>query len=321
MPETGENAPLTVQTLFEDATRELSKVIAGQTNLIEQAIVALLAGGHALIEGVPGVGKTLAVKTIAQWLSLDYRRIQGTPDMMPADILGTNVFMPSRNEFLFHRGPAFTQFLLADEINRMPPRTQAALLECMEERQITSDGVRYDLDRYFTVFATLNPVEFEGTYPLPEAQLDRFLLKIRVDYPAAEDERIVLERHHANPMLLESAAIEPVRPEAVAAARDQVRKVMVEPQMFDYLLAVVRRTREWPTLSLGASPRAATALLIISKAYACRDGRDYLLPDDIKTAALPCLRHRLLLRPEVELEGFDTDRVIRDILAAVPVPH
>lgn len=321
MPETDENAPLMVQTLFADASRELSKVIAGQNDLIEQAILALLAGGHALIEGVPGVGKTLAVKSIAQWLALEYRRIQGTPDMMPADIIGTNIFLPSQNDFVFHHGPAFTQFLLADEINRMPPRTQAALLECMEERQITSDGVRYELDPYFTVFATLNPVEFEGTYPLPEAQLDRFLLKIRVDYPSAEEERVVLERHHANPMLLESAAIEPVQPRTLAAARAQVRSVVVEPQIFDYLLAVVRRTREWPTLSLGASPRAATALLIVSKAYACRDGRDYLLPDDIKAAALPCLRHRVMLRPEVELEGFDTDRVIRDILAAVPVPH
>jgi MoxR-like ATPase len=321
VPDIDRNTTSTVQTLFAEANQQLSKVIAGQKDLIEQAIVVLLAGGHALVEGVPGVAKTLAVKALAHWLSLDYRRIQGTPDMMPADIIGTSIFVPAQNQFVFHRGPAFTQFLLADEINRMPPRTQAALLESMEERQITNDGVRYDLDPYFTVFATQNPVEFEGTYPLPEAQLDRFLLKICVNYPSAEEERIVLERHHVNPMLIEAAALEPLSPELLAAARRQVRSVIVEPQIFDYLLAIVRRTREWPTIVLGASPRAATALLIVAKAYAGRDGRDYLLPDDIKAAALPCLRHRLQLRPEVELEGVDTDRVLTDILAAVPVPH
>jgi MoxR-like ATPase len=315
------NPSPSVQSLFEQATREIGKVLVGQQELVEQAIVTLLAGGHALVEGVPGVAKTLAVKTLARWLALDYRRIQGTPDMMPADIVGTNVFLPSQNEFVFHRGPAFTQFLLADEINRMPPRTQAGLLECMEERHITSDGVRYELDPYFTVFATENPIEFEGTYPLPEAQLDRFLLKIHVGYPTLDQERLVLERHHESPNLLEHAQIEPLPPELLAAARREVRETLVEPQILDYLLAVVRRTREWPTLSLGASPRAATALLIVAKAYARRDGRNFLLPDDIKTAALPCLRHRLQLRPEAELEGYTADRALIDILAAVPVPR
>jgi MoxR-like ATPase len=309
-----------VAALFAAATRELGKVVAGQHELIEQAILTLLAGGHALVEGVPGVAKTLAVKTIARWLSLDYRRVQGTPDMMPADITGTTIFLPAQSEFVFHRGPAFTQFLLADEINRMPPRTQASLLECMEERQITADGVRYKLDPYFTVFATQNPVEFEGTYPLPEAQLDRFLLKIRVGYPTLEEERIVLERHHANESAFDLSTIEPLDPALLAAAREQVRRVLVEPQIFDYLLSVIRRTREWPALSLGASPRAAVALLIVAKAYASRDGRDYLLPDDVKAAALPCLRHRLQLKPEAELEGLDPDRVLLDVLAATPVP-
>lgn len=321
MSELEPNSSPAVQEIFAQAMKEIGKVVAGQQELIEQAIITLLAGGHALVEGVPGVAKTLAVKTLAQWLSLDYRRIQGTPDMMPADIVGTSVFVPAQNGFTFHRGPAFTQFLLADEINRMPPRTQAALLECMEERQITSDGTRYDLDTYFTVFATENPVEFEGTYPLPEAQLDRFLLKIRVGYPSAEEERIVLERHHAHPQLLEAAQIEPLQSELLAAARREVRETLVEPQIFDYLLAVVRRTREWPTIALGASPRAATALLSVAKAYARRDGRNYLLPDDVKIAALPCLRHRLQLRPETELEGYTTDQTIADILAAIPVPQ
>jgi MoxR-like ATPase len=309
-----------VQGLFEHGTQELSKILAGQRQLIEQALVALLAGGHALIEGVPGVAKTLAVKSLAKWLALDYRRIQGTADMMPADITGTNVFLPARNEFAFHKGPAFTQFLLADEVNRMPPRTQAALLECMEERQITADGVRHTLDPYFTVFATQNPVEFEGTYPLPEAQLDRFLLKIRIGYPSEREELTVLERHHTAAGPLDQIAISSIDPAWVAAGRAEVRAVKVEEQVLQYLLSVVRRTRSWPAISLGASPRAAVALLITAKAYAAKDGRDYLLPDDVKSAAMPCLRHRLQLKPEAELEGLDADRVLADVLAASPVP-
>jgi MoxR-like ATPase len=281
-----------------------------------------LCGGHALVEGVPGVAKTLAVKTLARFLSLTFRRVQGTPDMMPADILGTTVFSPKTNEFSLHKGPVFTQFLLADEINRMPPRTQAALLESMEERQVTMDGDAHPLDDYFTVFATQNPLEFEGTYPLPEAQLDRFLIKIKVGYPSLADERTILERHHASVEArdLEQVSIEPVEFSLLAAARREIRAVKVEPAIFDYLLAVVRRTREWPTVSLGASPRASASLLIVSKAYAARDGRDFLIPDDVKQAAVPALRHRLVLRPEAELEGFDTDRVIADVLAATALP-
>ncbi|MGO4209797.1 AAA family ATPase [Terriglobus sp. 2YAB30_2] len=309
-----------VQALFEHGSQELGKVLAGQHELIEQAMVTLLAGGHAIIEGVPGVAKTLAVKSLARWLALDYRRIQGTPDMMPADITGTNVFMPSHNAFVFHKGPAFTQFLLADEVNRMPPRTQAALLECMEERQITADGVRHVLDPYFTVFATQNPVEFEGTYPLPEAQLDRFLLKIRIGYPSEAEELSVLERHHASGGLLEQTPIDPVDPAWISAARAQARAVEAEEQVLQYLLSIVRRTRSWPALALGASPRAAVALLNTAKVYAAKDGRDFLLPDDVKAAAIPCLRHRLQLKAEAELEGLDPDRVLNDVLAASPVP-
>jgi MoxR-like ATPase len=316
-PETG-----AAIALFEKGRAELGKVISGQIEMIDQALLTLLCGGHALVEGVPGVAKTLTVKTLARFLSLDFRRVQGTPDMMPADILGTSVFSLKTNEFSFHRGPVFTQFLLADEINRMPPRTQAALLESMEERQVTMDGETHVLDEYFTVFATQNPLEFEGTYPLPEAQLDRFLLKIQVGYPSAAEERIVLERHHVTREAahLEHSPIESIGFAELAAARQQVRAVRVEPAMFDYLLAVARRTREWPAVSLGASPRAAAGLLIVAKGYAAKDGRDYLIPDDVKEAALPCLRHRLILKPEVELEGFDPDRVIKDILAAVPLP-
>jgi MoxR-like ATPase len=308
--------------LFEQGREQIGRVIAGQQELIEQALLTLLCGGHALVEGVPGVAKTLAVKTLARFLSLVFRRVQGTPDMMPADILGTTVFSPKTSEFSLHKGPVFTQFLLADEINRMPPRTQAALLESMEERQVTMDGEAHSLDDYFTVFATQNPLEFEGTYPLPEAQLDRFLIKIKVGYPALADERGILERHHASlePRALELMAIEPVELPLLAAARREIRAIKVEPVIFDYLLAVVRRTREWPTLSLGASPRASASLLIVSKAYAARDGRDFLIPDDVKQAAVPVFRHRLVLRPEAELEGFDTDRVVADILAATALP-
>jgi len=308
--------------LFARGQEQIGRVIAGQDEAVAQALLTMLCGGHALIEGVPGVAKTLAVKTLARFLQLDFRRVQATPDMMPADILGTNVFSQKTGEFSFHKGPVFTQFLLVDEINRMPPRTQAALLESMEERQVTADGERMLLDEYFTVFATQNPVEFEGTYPLPEAQLDRFLLKIKVGYPDAADERIVLERHHASHSAtgLADTPIEPVPFEILAAARREIRSVRVEPAIFDYLLAIVRRTREWPSISLGASPRAAASLLLVAKAYAAREGRDFVIPDDVKEAAVPALRHRLTLRPEAELEGFDTDRVVQDVLAATALP-
>jgi len=308
--------------LFARGQEQIGRVIAGQQEVIAQALLTMLCGGHALIEGVPGVAKTLAVKTLARFLGLEFRRVSGTPDMMPADILGTSVFSPKTGEFSFHKGPVFTQFLLTDEINRMPPRTQAALLESMEERQVTADGERHVLDDFFTVFATQNPVEFEGTYPLPEAQLDRFLLKIRMEYPDVAEERVVLERHHAalDGAGLAETAVETVPFELLAAARREVRAVRVEPAIFDYLLAVVRRTRAWPTIALGASPRASTGLLLVAKAFAAREQRDFVIPDDVKEAARPVLRHRLVLRPEAELEGLDADRVVRDVLAATQVP-
>ena len=308
--------------LFQQGRDQIGRIIAGQQELIDQALLTLLCGGHALVEGVPGVAKTLAVKSLARFLALDFRRIQGTPDMMPADILGTSVFSPKTSEFSLHKGPVFTQFLLADEINRMPPRTQAALLESMEERQVTMDGEGHLLDAYFTVFATQNPLEFEGTYPLPEAQLDRFLIKIRVPYPTLPDELSILQRHHTStePKDLELTPLNPVDPALLASARREIRAVRIEPALFDYLLAIVRRTRDWPALTLGASPRASASLMLVAKAHAARDGRDFLIPDDVKLAAIPVLRHRLVLRPEAELEGFDTDRVIQDILTATALP-
>jgi MoxR-like ATPase len=249
--------------------------------------------------------------------------VQATPDLMPADILGTTILRPGSVDFAFHAGPVFTDLLLVDEINRMPPRTQAALLECMEERQVTSDGTRRPLPAWFTVFATQNPVDFEGTYPLPEAQLDRFLLKIRVAYPNEQEELQILERHHAGSGagLLEDASIAPIPEGLLAEACAEVRAIRIEPELYAYILALARRTREWPTLLLGASPRAAVSVMRVAQAAAAFDGRDYLLPDDVKRAVKPVLRHRMMLKPEAELEGFDADRVLADVIAAVPVPR
>lgn len=308
--------------LIRHGRRELGKVIAGQPDLIDEVLITVLCGGHALIEGVPGIAKTLIVKTLGRILGLEFQRVQSTPDLMPADILGTNIFRMATQEFVLHRGPVFASFLLVDEINRMPPRTQSALLECMEERQVTIDRVRHELSSCFTVFATQNPIDFEGTYPLPEAQLDRFLMKIRAGYPSAEDERAVLERHYRLPDERGLAAVEvaPVAERMLADARRQVRGVRIEPALFDYLLGIARRTREWPSVALGASPRAGVNLMLVAQAWAAVDGRDFLIPDDVKRAVPPVLRHRILLKPEAELEGHDTDRVLRDVLAAVPVP-
>lgn len=308
--------------LVEHGRQELGKVIAGQTDLIDEVLITVLCGGHALIEGVPGIAKTLIVKTLGRLLGLEFQRVQSTPDLMPADILGTNIFRMATQEFILHRGPVFASFLLVDEINRMPPRTQSALLECMEERQVTIERVRYDLSPMFTVFATQNPIDFEGTYPLPEAQLDRFLMKIHAGYPSVDEERAVLERHYALPdgRGLGTVEVTPVPEGTLAGARQEVRRVRIEPALFDYLLSVARRTREWPTVALGASPRAAVNLMLVAQAWAAVDGREFLIPDDVKRATVPVLRHRIMLKPEAELEGHDTDRVLQDVLAAVPVP-
>lgn len=311
------------QQLITHAKTELGRVIAGQSEVMEQVIVAVLCQGHALLEGVPGIAKTLMVKTLGRLLGLGFQRVQATPDLMPADILGTTILRPGTDQFTFHAGPVFTDLLLVDEINRMPPRTQAALLECMEERQVTADGVRHALPGWFTVFATQNPVDFEGTYPLPEAQLDRFLLKIRVAYPSEADELEILSRHHASggAGLLEDASIAAIPAELLAAAQAEVHAIRVEPELYGYIVALARKTREWPTLLLGASPRAALSLMRVAQAGAAFEGRDYLVPDDVKKAVLPVLRHRVMLKPEAELEGFDADRGLTDVIAAVPVPR
>jgi MoxR-like ATPase len=309
--------------LLDHARTQLARVISGQTGVIDEALMALLVQGHVLLEGVPGIAKTLIVKALSRLLGLSFHRVQATPDLMPADILGTTILLQGSTTFSFHKGAVFTDLLLVDEINRMPPRTQAALLECMEERQVTTDGVVRSLPNDFTVFATQNPVDFEGTYPLPEAQLDRFLLKTLVLYPNESDERHILELHLAaeGSLILEAAHIEPIPAGLLAAARREVQSIRIEPELLTYILALVRRTREWPTLTLGASPRAAISLMRVAQAVAALEDRSYLVPDDVKRALPPVLRHRVRLKPEAELEGFDSDRILADVVAAVPVPR
>ena len=309
--------------LIQHCRTQLKTVIVGQQEAIDQVVLTLLCGGHALLEGAPGMAKTLLAKTLARILSIEYQRIQCTSDLMPADILGTNVLHATTASFTFHRGPAFTELLLVDEINRMPPRTQAALLECMEERQVTIDGVRHELSPVFTVIGTENPIEFEGTYPLPEAQLDRFLVKINIGYLSADEEVQVLGNHHNgfDPHQLDRLQFETIDQQHLLAAREEVRKVRIEDALFRYVVELVRRTRDWPSISLGASPRAAVTLMMAAKGHAAMDGRDYLIPDDIQSAALPVLRHRLLLKPEAELEGASVDQVIRDLVKSVQVPR
>lgn len=303
---------------------ELRKTIVGQDDVIEQILVAVLAEGHALLEGVPGTAKTLTVKTLAQILGAGFSRIQFTPDLMPSDITGTNVFNMQSSEFSLRQGPIFTDILLADEINRTPPKTQAALLEAMEERQTTIDGERHPLSPIFTVLATENPIEYEGTYPLPEAQLDRFLLKVIIDYPAQEEEQEIVARWDAgfNSHHLEQLDIQPLPdPTAIQHCRMEVRNMRMEPGVQKYVVEIVRKTRNHPTVLYGASPRASIALLLCSKALAAIRGRDFPTPDDIRDIAAPVLRHRLALRAEAELEGATTDAVISDILKTVEVPR
>ncbi len=302
---------------------QVGGVVVGQQDALDQCMLAVLCRGHALLEGVPGIAKTLMAKTLARVLGLGFQRVQCTSDLMPADILGTNVLNMASSSFEFHQGPVFTDVLLVDEVNRMPPRTQAALLECMEERQVTLDGARHPLSEFFTVFATQNPVEFEGTYPLPEAQLDRFLLKIRVDYLSRDEEVLLLTKVHQGVDSVDLAEIEiqPLEASLLKRAREEVRTgVRVEPSLFAYIVEVARQTRTSPALLLGASPRATISLMAAAKAAAAMDGRDYIIPDDVKSVAAPVLRHRVILKPEAELEGLTSDHVLSDLLRVVEVP-
>lgn len=305
---------------------EVAKVVVGQDQVVSGLVAALLVRGHVLLEGVPGVAKTLLVKALAASLEVETRRIQFTPDLMPSDVLGQSILEQRAGtaSFRFREGPVFTNLLLADEVNRTPPRTQAALLEAMEERQVSVEGSPRALPDPFLVIATQNPLDYEGTYPLPESQMDRFLFKLVVPYPGADDELAILARHDRglDPHDLASAGIVPVAgPRHLAAARAEIGAIRCDDAVLAYMVALVRATRESPSLSLGASPRGATMLLRAAKAWAWLSGRDYVTPDDAQAMARPTLRHRLLLRPEVELEGASADGVLDGILAVVPVPR
>jgi MoxR-like ATPase len=313
-----------VSSAVEHIRNELHKVIVGQDEPIEQILIALLAEGHALIEGVPGTAKTLTVKTLSRIISASFSRIQFTPDLMPSDITGTNVFNIATSTFNLRRGPIFTDILLADEINRTPPKTQAALLEAMEERQVTIDGEAHLLSPLFTVLATENPIEYEGTYPLPEAQLDRFLLKILLDYPETEHEQQVVANWDAgfNARRLDQVNIQPLSGgDTISRCRYEVQRARMEPGVQRYVVDIVRRTRIHPFVHYGASPRASVALLLCAKALAAIRGREFSTPDDVRDIARPVLRHRLTLRAEAELDGATPDAVITDILRAAEVPR
>jgi len=302
----------------------MNSAIIGQGDVIRLVLTGLICGGHMLVIGVPGLAKTMMVKTLAELLGWDFRRIQFTPDLMPSDITGTNVFNIATSTFNLRRGPIFTDILLADEINRTPPKTQAALLEAMEERQVTIDGDAYPLPGIFTVLATENPIEYEGTYPLPEAQLDRFQLKILLGYPSEDQEREVLARWDAgfNSKRLDDVDIHPLSdPQAIIQCRREVAHARMEPGVQHYAVDLVRRTRAHPFIHYGASPRASVALLLCSKALAAIRGREFVTPDDVRDVALPVLRHRLTLRAEAELDGVTTDSVIADILKSAEVPR
>ncbi|WP_107450857.1 MULTISPECIES: MoxR family ATPase [unclassified Streptomyces] len=309
---------------LEALRAEISKAVVGQDPAVTGLVVALLCRGHVLLEGVPGVAKTLLVRALASALELDTKRVQFTPDLMPSDITGSLVYDARTAEFSFQPGPVFTNLLLADEINRTPPKTQSSLLEAMEERQVTVDGTPRLLPDPFLVAATQNPVEYEGTYPLPEAQLDRFLLKLTIPLPSRQEEIDVLTRHAGgfDPRDLHAAGVRPVAgPADLEAARAAVAKTTVSPEITAYVVDICRATRESPSLTLGVSPRGATALLATARAWAWLTGRDYVIPDDVKALALPTLRHRVQLRAEAEMEGVTADSVINAVLAHVPVPR
>ncbi|MFO7960190.1 MAG: MoxR family ATPase [Nitriliruptoraceae bacterium] len=320
----GPDAAARARTALERVRAEIGTVIVGQDGVITGLVAALLVRGHVLLEGVPGVAKTLLVTTLARALDLRSSRVQFTPDLMPADVTGQTILDPSRDGFRFREGPVFTNLLLADEINRTPPRTQAALLEAMQERQVSVDGTARPLPEPFLVVATQNPVEHEGTYPLPEAQLDRFLFKLQVAYPSRDQELEIIDRHATGTDAGDphTGTVRPVAGTAeLDAARAAVRGVGVSDEVRAYLVDLVRATRQAPAVELGVSPRGATMLLHAAKAWAWLAGRPYVTPDEVKAVTKPTLRHRLVLRPELELEGADPDGVLDGLLASVPVPR
>ncbi len=305
--------------------QEVAKVIIGQEAIVDQALIAIFSGNHALIEGVPGVAKTLLVRTLAHVMRCDFARIQFTPDLMPTDITGTHVFNLQKDAFSLVKGPVFTTFLLADEINRAPAKTQSALLQAMQERTVTIDRKTHELSPNFTVFATQNPIEYEGTYPLPEAQKDRFMLKISMGHPARDEELALARRmlgKESPENVLASGRVKPViTPEILSKLQESLEGILVKDELSAYIVDIVRRTREHPSILVGAGPRATQALILAARTYAAINGRDFITPDDIKTMALAVLEHRLILRPEFEIEGLSVKEVIEEILKGIAVPR
>ncbi|PKA99492.1 MoxR-like ATPase [Flavobacteriaceae bacterium MAR_2009_75] len=302
--------------------KELGQVIVGQENFIELLIVALLVDGHVLIEGVPGIAKTVTAKLFSKTLKTDFSRIQFTPDLMPSDILGTSIFNTKTSEFKYKKGPIFSNIVLIDEINRSPAKTQAALFETMEERQITMDGHTYTMEAPFMVLATQNPIEQEGTYALPEAQLDRFLFKIKVDYPSLEDEVKIIQSHHERKGVKPQDTIQGIlNTEELAEFKSKIQEVIVEEKIIKYIAEIITKTRNHPHLYLGGSPRASIATLNAAKAFAAINGRDFVIPQDIKNALAPVLNHRVILTPEREMEGMTTESVIQMITESVEIPR
>ncbi len=313
-----------MSTAFKRLQQQLSQIVIGQDAIIKGLLIALLAEGHVILEGVPGTAKTLLVRLLANLMQAEFRRVQLTPDVLPADVLGTSIFDFNSRSFSLRKGPIFTQILLADEINRTPPKTQAALLEAMEERQVTLDGTTMPLSPLFWTIATQNPLEFEGTYPLPEAQLDRFLFKLVVTYPEVKAEKQMLQNvldgfEHRDLKQMDLTPV--ITVDEVLQARQSMRKVRVEENLVDYLLALVSGSRQQPELLLGASPRSAVGWLRAAQAQAWLADRDFVTPDDVKALALPLLQHRLILKPEAQLDGVSIDQVIQNLLARIPVPR
>jgi MoxR-like ATPase len=305
--------------------QEVAKVIIGQEPVVDKALIAIFSGNHALIEGVPGVAKTLLVRTLAHVMRCDFARIQFTPDLMPTDITGTHVFNLQKDSFSLVKGPVFTTFLLGDEINRAPAKTQSALLQAMQERTVTIDRKTHKLSPNFTVFATQNPIEYEGTYPLPEAQKDRFMLKISMDHPGRDEElslaRRMLGREAPEKVLVNGQVKQIITPEILAKLRESLEEILVKEELSGYIVDIVRQTRRHPSVLVGAGPRATQALILAGRTHAAINGRDFITPDDIKTMALPVLEHRLILRPEYEIEGLTADEVIGEILKEIAVPR
>ncbi|RUA18550.1 MAG: magnesium chelatase [Flavobacteriia bacterium] len=311
-----------LQEAVSNIKSELGKVIIGQQDMIELLIISILANGHSLIEGVPGVAKTVTAKLLAKTMSVDFSRIQFTPDLMPSDILGTSIFNIKTSEFEFKKGPLFSNIILIDEINRAPAKTQAALFEAMAERQITMDGVEYAMEPPFLVFATQNPIEQEGTYRLPEAQLDRFLFKINVSYPSLEEEIQILESKHEQKAKVEEDLVNALlSAKQIAEYQDTIKEIVVEKNLLKYIASIVDNTRSNANLYLGASPRASIAIMDASKALAAINGRDFITPDDIKKVAIPVLGHRILLTPEREMEGLTAQQVVKQIVDGIEIPR